>query len=185
MTPKELKRLSRSDLLEMMLELSKENEALRAEAERLRTQLHDKMIAVENCGSLAEAALQLNGLFQAAEAACAQYTENIQARSADLEAHCQRMEHNSQERCRQMEQGTEERCRQLTREMEERCRSMEEETEARCRKAESDTRQKCEDLIRQTQEKAKAFVEAARKQRQAQEQEYLWLKELMNDGEAE
>lgn len=103
MTPKELKRLSRSDLLEMMLELSKENEALRAENERLHKQVNDRNIAIETCGSLAEAALQLNGIFQAAEAACIQYTENIQARSAGLEAHCQQMETQTRERCEKME----------------------------------------------------------------------------------
>ena len=102
MTPKELKRLSRSDLLEMLLDLSKENEKLQKDNERLRTQLRDRSIAIENSGSLAEAALQLNGLFQAAEAACAQYTENIQARSAELEARCQRMEEETKLRCENM-----------------------------------------------------------------------------------
>ncbi len=77
MTSKDLKRLSRRDLLEMLLELSKENEQLRQEVKELQKQLDDRCIAIENCGSLAEAALQLNGVFQAAQAACDQYIENI------------------------------------------------------------------------------------------------------------
>ena len=36
------------------------------------------MIAIEKAGSLAEAALQLNSVFEAAQNACAQYTQNIQ-----------------------------------------------------------------------------------------------------------
>ena len=110
MTQKELKRLSRSDLLEMLLDLTKENEKLRKDNKHLCTQLNDRNIAIENCGSLAEAALQLNGIFQAAEAACAQYTENIHARSAELEARCQQMEAETKERCQKLEQETKRTC---------------------------------------------------------------------------
>lgn len=152
MTSKELKRLSRSDLLEMLLDLSKENEKLRKENERLRAQLSDKNIAIENCGSLAEAALQLNGIFQAAEAACAQYTENLQTRSAQLEA---------------------------------RCLQMEQETEERCRKLEKEARDTCDALLAQAQTQAQNCLDEAKKQRDAQNQEYLWLAEIMNGGEKE
>ena len=66
MTELELKHLRRADLVEILLDLSKENEILRAQLERARTQLADRTIAVENAGSLAEAALRLNGVFEAA-----------------------------------------------------------------------------------------------------------------------
>ena len=56
MTELELKHLRRADLVEILLDLSKENEILRAQLERARTQLADRTIAVENAGSLAEAA---------------------------------------------------------------------------------------------------------------------------------
>ena len=113
MTPKELKRLSRSDLLEMLLDISKENETLRKENEHLLMKLKDRNIAIENCGSLAEAALQLNGIFQAAEAACAQYTENMIARSGELEERCRRIEQETVARCKEMEEKTKEACDQL------------------------------------------------------------------------
>lgn len=80
MTNKELRRLSRRDLLEMLLDVSKENEKLREEVEQLQAKLNDRTIVIENCGSLAEAALQLNGVFQAAQAACEQYIQNFTAR---------------------------------------------------------------------------------------------------------
>lgn len=84
MTPKELKRLSRGDLLEILLELSRENEQLRQESARLRRELETRTIAIEECGSIAEAALQLSGIFQAAQAACEQYTQNIRERSEQM-----------------------------------------------------------------------------------------------------
>ena len=44
MTPKELRRLRRSDLMEMLLQLSKENLQLRQELEDTKQQLAEKHI---------------------------------------------------------------------------------------------------------------------------------------------
>lgn len=89
MTAKELKRLRRSDLLEMLLTLRKENEQLRQQLECAQKQLENKKIEIDNSGSLAEAALRLNGIFEAAHAACEQYTENIRQRLAQQELEAQ------------------------------------------------------------------------------------------------
>ena len=102
MTPKELKRLSRSDLLEMLLDLSKENDRLYKENETLRAKLEDRSITISSCGSIAEAALQLNGIFMAAQAACDQYAENIQQRSEHIEEYCRSMEQQTREKCEAM-----------------------------------------------------------------------------------
>lgn len=77
MTDKELRRLSRGELLEMLLEQAKEVEQLREELDQAKAQLASREIAIQNAGSIAEAALQLNGVFQAAEKAAAQYLENV------------------------------------------------------------------------------------------------------------
>lgn len=77
MTERELRKLSRADLLELLLEETKENEKLRIQLEQAQEQLADRRILIENAGSVAEAALQLNGVFQAAEEAAAQYLENV------------------------------------------------------------------------------------------------------------
>lgn len=77
MTERELRKLSRADLLELLLEETKENEKLRIQLEQAQEQLADRRILIENAGSIAEAALQLNGVFQAAEEAAAQYLENV------------------------------------------------------------------------------------------------------------
>lgn len=85
MTSKELKRLRRTDLMEMLLELSKENAQLRQQLEEANAKLADRQLQVEQAGSLAEAALKLNGIFEAAQAACEQYEYNIRLRSQQLE----------------------------------------------------------------------------------------------------
>ena len=102
MTAKELKRLRRTDLLEMLLDLSRENDDLRQEIQFLRQQLENRTISILNCGSLAEAAMELNGVFEAAQAACRQYTENIRDRSENLELYCQQMEQQTREKCDRM-----------------------------------------------------------------------------------
>lgn len=81
MTHKELKRLRRSDLMEMLLELSKENLRLQEELQEANRKLEEREIAIAECGSLAEAALKLNRIFEDAQAACDQYRYNLMLRS--------------------------------------------------------------------------------------------------------
>lgn len=77
MTDKELKKLSRADLLEMLLAQTKENEQLKEQITQLQKQLHERQIMIDQSGSIAEAALKLNGIFEAAQNAADQYLENI------------------------------------------------------------------------------------------------------------
>lgn len=77
MTDKELRRLSRSELLEMMISLTEENEKLKIRLEQAEAQLKDRRILVDKAGSIAEAALQLNHVFEAADRAVQQYLENV------------------------------------------------------------------------------------------------------------
>lgn len=102
MTDKELKRLSRTDLLNMMLNLSKENDDLRRRLAEAEEKLNSREIAIEESGSLAEAALRLNGIFEAAQAACDQYTQNLKERSENIEQYCADMERQTREKCEKM-----------------------------------------------------------------------------------
>ena len=74
---KALKKLSRVELLEMLLDVSGENETLRAENETLRLELEEKRICLKESGSIAEAALKLNNVFAAAQAAADQYLLSV------------------------------------------------------------------------------------------------------------
>lgn len=77
MTDKELRRLSRSELLEMLIEQMEENERLRNRLEEAEADLRNRKIIIKRAGSLAEAALELNHVFQAADEAARQYLENV------------------------------------------------------------------------------------------------------------
>ncbi len=96
MTDKELRRLSRSELLEMLIAQTEENDRLKIRLEQAEAQLRDRRIAIDKAGSLAEAALSLNGVFQAAEAAAQQYLENIQRISGQQDAICRSMKEKAE-----------------------------------------------------------------------------------------
>lgn len=102
MLRQELKKMSRSELLEMLIEQTEENNRLREQLGETRKKLMDKNLACEEAGSIAQAALELNGVFEAAQAACDQYTENIRLRSAHLEEMCQVKERETEAKCTQM-----------------------------------------------------------------------------------
>lgn len=77
MTDKELRKLNRAELLQLMLEQSREVDRLREENASLRSELENRRIAVSESGSIAEAAIKINGVFEAAQKAAEQYLENV------------------------------------------------------------------------------------------------------------
>lgn len=85
MTDKELRKLSRAELLQLMLEQSREVDRLREENARLMSELESRKIAVSEAGSIAEAAMRINGVFEAAQRAAEQYLENIQGKLPERE----------------------------------------------------------------------------------------------------
>ena len=107
MTAKELKKLSRTDLLEMMLSLSRENAELREKLSVALAELERRSIAIQESGTLAEAALKLNGVFTSSQAACEEYERNIRQS-------CEKMEQETRERCEAMLAEANERLRKLS-----------------------------------------------------------------------
>lgn len=85
-TGKELRRLSRAQLLELLIEQRQENDRLRAELKWANAALEERKIAIESSGSIAEAALKLSGIFEAADRAVRQYKENVLPKSSAVES---------------------------------------------------------------------------------------------------
>ena len=75
---REMKKLSRVELLEMLLDLSRENDVLKAENEELKRKLDEKQIILSESGSIAEAAMKLSGVFTAAQEAADRYLLSVQ-----------------------------------------------------------------------------------------------------------
>lgn len=102
MTNKELSRLKRVDLLELLIAQGRENDRLTAELAEARAQLEERNIVLQNAGSIAAAALQLNGVFQAAQTAADHYLESVRAMEQGTIARCQAMEMETKQKCSQL-----------------------------------------------------------------------------------
>lgn len=127
MTDKELRKLKREELLEMLISQSKEVSELRAQVDELEKKLNDRQICLEKAGSIAEASVLLNGVFEAAQAAAQQYLENIQLLSGQQEQICEEMAKRTKERCEELEKRTKEHCEELEKRTKERCDAMKQE----------------------------------------------------------
>ena len=84
MTDKDLRRLSRAELLDILYEQQKRYEDSLAENQALRQQLEDRTLHIASAGSIAEAAMQVNGVFEAAQAAADQYLASVKAATAEM-----------------------------------------------------------------------------------------------------
>lgn len=148
MTAKELRKLRRADLLEMLMTQMKENESLKQKMEDLVDQLNSRNILLSNAGSIAEAAVRVNGVFQAAQEAGDQYLENLERLEREKQEDYRKLMEKSETECRELREKTELECRQIYQEAEFRCQQMKEETEAACHKLRQETKDKCEEVFR-------------------------------------
>ena len=122
---KDLRRLSRTELLEMLIAQTKEYDAMAEKLREAEKKLESKALDMKKAGSIAEAALQINGVFEAAQKAADQYLENV--RIAEME--------NAQRE----------------RESRERADLMVAEARVKCSRIESETAERCEEMIRRAE----------------------------------
>lgn len=132
MTDQELRKLSRKDLLEILLVQEKERAALEKELEEAKALLHKREIQIEQAGSIAEAALQLNGVFDAAQAAIQQYQENVMERCRQQELDCRRKIEETVRQAQEWVQRTQEdtmrKCQEMERQAKVRVEAIQAET---------------------------------------------------------
>jgi len=70
--------LSREELLELLIAEREKNKELERQLQEAKNELASREIKINNSGSIAEAALALSGIFEAADKACALYRENLE-----------------------------------------------------------------------------------------------------------
>ncbi len=90
----------------MLIAQSKEAAALREQLDDAKKRLHDRTIITKKAGSLAEASMRLNGVFEAAQDAAEQYVENVRQQAdkllSDTKRKCRAMEEETQKKCYDM-----------------------------------------------------------------------------------
>lgn len=77
MTDKELHKLKRSELLEMLLEQSRVIDRLKEQLEAAEKKLQAREILLDEAGSIAEASIMITDVFSEAQKAADCYLENV------------------------------------------------------------------------------------------------------------
>lgn len=86
LTEKKLKKLNRYQLLEMLLIQTERAEELQKQLEETQAKLDSRDVQLTVMGSIAEASLQLGGVFEAAQNAADIYINAAKERAAQIEA---------------------------------------------------------------------------------------------------
>lgn len=84
MAEKDLRKLSKTELLELLVEQARENVSLRSRLEAAEAELEKRRLQIAECGSIAEAALKLSGVFEAAQKAVDLYRENCERQASEM-----------------------------------------------------------------------------------------------------
>ena len=157
MTEKELRKLSRADLLEMLIDQSVELQSVRDRLAVAEDALQKKDLALNNAGSIAEASLQLTGIFQAAEASCAHYIENIRLLNQRQATVCDQMERESRERAVALLR----------------------ETSKQCEAMESEAKVKCAEMTAKAKAESQAYWDDVSARLESYYQQHVGLRELL------
>lgn len=105
MTEKEMKKLSRTELLQLLLIQTKETERLQKELDRAEQMLADRRIRIEKAGDLAQAVLEINNVAVAAQQAAQQYLDNITAMEEETRKRCSQMLAEARKEAAQVRNG--------------------------------------------------------------------------------
>ena len=154
MTDRELQKLKRSELLEIMLGLQNELDWLKKENKDLKTELDNRRIALEKSGSIAQAALEVNGVFTAAQKAADVYLENIKQmheneeknyneQIAKAKVESESIVNSAKREAEAIISKTENESRTRLRKVEEECSKRINETNTLCTRKIKETQEKC------------------------------------------
>lgn len=108
MTEKELRKLNRYQLLELLVAQTERANALEEKLEKVQSKLDSHDIQMSVVGSIAEASLQLSGVFQAAQKAADLYLDAARERA-------DRMEEEAERKSRALVEEAERRAREILR----------------------------------------------------------------------
>ncbi len=91
MTDKEFKRLSRSQLIEIIYQFQLQVDQLTERNTELERELADKRLRLNDAGNIADAALEMNDYFRSAQNAAEQYLNEIKTLRDETEAERQKI----------------------------------------------------------------------------------------------
>ena len=102
MADRSLQRLSKSDLLDIIYQMKKNEEAMTLEMQKLRAENEKKNYDIKEAGSIAEAAIRVNGVFEASQAAADMYLEQAKIVNSECGFFCAELITRTEKECREM-----------------------------------------------------------------------------------
>ena len=91
MLNKELSKLSRRELMDIIYQMKKNEQQMQEELASLRESLEEKRIRLSEAGSVAEAAVSVSNVFSAAQMSADLYLQEVARMREDTEKECERM----------------------------------------------------------------------------------------------
>lgn len=142
---KELKKLSRKELLEILLEQTKRIEDLERNLSEKEKQLESKKISLNETGTLADAALKLSDIFKNADEAIAIYKlnveESVKKEEKKFKKECKEIKEklisDTEAKLLKKAETTAKKCEKKEKETEEKCQKREQEAEKRLKEIET------------------------------------------------
>lgn len=170
---KDLKKLGRTELLEMLIAEAQQSETLEKQLREAEEKLADRRIDIKESGSLSDACLKVNGVFEAAYAACAQYEENIRTLSEKTENFCAKKLQKAEAECALLREKTE-----------AECKAKKEVTDKECASILADARKKAEAEIKDGLKKSQEYWDEIYDRLEEYRKSYSELSVLLDKGYA-
>lgn len=98
MVSKELKKLNRRELVDIIYQLKKNEQQMQEQIADLENSLQEKRIRVSVAGSIAEAAMDVTNIFSTAQATADLYLQEISCMKAETEEKCAKMIEDARKR---------------------------------------------------------------------------------------
>jgi len=105
---KELRKMNRTELIEIIYALKKEEEEVNQKLEEAEQQLQNRTIQIAKAGSIAEAAMELNHVFASAQKAADEYLNSVHAVNEEAEQYAKRIRKEAEEEALAIRAKTEE-----------------------------------------------------------------------------
>ena len=155
MAERDVKRLSKYEMQDIILKQDKEIEELKNLLDIKEKLLEDRTIRLLESGSIAEAALKLNGIFEAADAAVKNYVESIEALRVRQEEICAKREEESVRKAEEIIADATQKRDQMT----QQCKDLEEQTKKHCELLLERFEDQCTNLIKSTRTQCTSLEE--------------------------
>ena len=164
MAEKDIRKMNRQELLELLIARSSENETLRAQLEEARNMIEElKARPAESepaagsgyqphqVGSLSEEAFRVGGILEAAQKSADFYLKSVERMHRECAVACEKAERETEEKCRSMREESQAHTYQLL-----------EESRKKCEEMEQNARETADGVILAAHREANELIEAAK-----------------------